>query len=241
MTEPAVCVIVPVPVEVNVTEVVPVTLAPSARLPFAAVDLIVRLLVDDTTPVVLRFPAADKVKAPAVAVKPDELKFVVFVIVPLPNVPDTATAPPEFATVAAPVVLSTSVVAWEFKAPIAPVPPFRVTVGAITLPADCVMVPVPVAVRVTAVVPDALAPRAMLPFAAVDFKSRLVVDETTPVVVRLPAEDNVSAPAVAVSPELLMSVLLVMVPEPVVPDSANTPPEFVIVVAPVLLRTMTPA
>jgi hypothetical protein len=112
------------------------------------------------------------------------------------------------------------------------------TVEPMTLPADCVIVPVPVAVRVTEVVPEALAPRAMLPLAAVDLSVKLVVDETTPVVATLPAEERVKAPAVAVKPELLMSVLLLTVPEPSVPDTARPPPELVIVVAPVSVNTI---
>ena len=226
------------PVEVSVTEVVPVASAPSATLPLAAVDLIVRFVVDDTTPLVLRVPAADKVNAPAVAVKPEELKLVVLVMVPLPKVPETPTAPPELEMVAVPVLLSTSAPAWVFRAPMAPEPPLRLTVGAMTLPADWVVVPVPVAVRVTEVPPVALAPSAMLPLAAVDLRVKLVVEETTPVVARLPAVDSVSAPAVAVSPELLIFAVLLIVPEPVVPDIATTPPALVMVVAPALFSTI---
>ena len=226
------------PVEVNVTDVVPVALAPSARLPLAAVDFNVRLVVEEITPDVVMLPAAERVSAPAVAVKPDELMSVELLMVPLPIEPETATAAPEFATVAAPVLLKMSVLACVFKAPIAPEPAFNVTVGAITFPADCVIVPVPVAVRVTDVVPDALAPRARLPFAAVDFINRLVVEDTSPEVARLPAADKVKPPAVAVKPEELKSVELVIVPEPIVPETATALPVLVTVAAPVLLRTM---
>ena len=57
----------------------------------------------------------------------------------------------------------------------------------------------------------------------------------------MPADDSVSAPAVAVSPAVLISVLLFTVPEPIVPDTARTPPEFVTVVAPVSFKTIVPA
>ena len=53
--------------------------------------------------------------------------------------------------------------------------------------------PVPVAVRVTELLPVALAPRARLPLAAVDCRVRAEVDETTPVVVILALEDRVRA------------------------------------------------
>lgn len=99
-------------------------------------------------------------------------------------------------------------------------------------------VPVPVAVSVTEVVPEAFAPTATLPFAAVDCRVKLVVDETTPVVATLPAEDRVNAPAVAVMPAVFIFVLLFMVPEPIVPETATTPPELVIVVAPVSFKTI---
>jgi hypothetical protein len=111
ITAPAVWVMVPVPVDVKVTEFVPVAFAPRVTLPLTAVDLMVRLLVDETMPVVLRLPTADKVNAPAVAVKPEELRSVELLIVPVPSVPDTARAPPEFATVAVPVLLRRSVLA----------------------------------------------------------------------------------------------------------------------------------
>lgn len=96
----------------------------------------------------------------------------------------------------------------------------------------------PVAVRVTDVVPDAFAPTAILPLAAVDFKVKLLVDETTPVEPILPAADRVKAPAVAVSPEVLISVVLLTVPEPIVPETARIAPELVIVVAPVSFNIM---
>jgi hypothetical protein len=120
----------------------------------------------------------------------------------------------------------------------APLPSLRLTVEPMAFPADCVIVPVPVAVRVTEVVPEALAPTAILPLAAVDLSVKFVVDETMPVVATLPADDRVKAPAVAVSPAVLMSVLLLTVPEPSVPDTARMPPELVIVVAPVSFKTI---
>ena len=60
----------PVPVAVNVTELVPVALAPRARLPLAAVDCRVRAEVDETAPVVVILPLEDRVRAPFVAARP---------------------------------------------------------------------------------------------------------------------------------------------------------------------------
>ena len=123
--------------------------------------------------------------------------------------------------------------------PTAPLPPFIFIVGAITLPADWVMVPVPVAVSVTEVLPVAFAPRDRLPLVAVDCRIKLVVEETMPEFETSALDDNVRAPAVAVSPDVeRVPPLLLIVPDPIVPDTASAPPVLVRVVAPVSLRTI---
>ena len=132
---PAGCVTLPVPVAVRVIVLVAVALAPTATLPLSAVDCSVRLLVDDTTPVVLRLPAEDSVREPAVAVSPEELMSVEFETVPDPMVPETLVLEPELETVAAPVLFRTMKLALVLTLPIAPEPSFRFTVVAVTLPA----------------------------------------------------------------------------------------------------------
>ena len=221
----------------SVTDVVPEALAPTAMLPLAAVDVKVKLVVDERTPVVPTLPAADRVRAPPVAVNPELLMSVLLLTVPEPRVPDTARTAPEFVMVVAPVSFRTMVEACVARLPTAPLPPLTLMVGAITEPAVWVMVPVPVEVSVTEAMPVALAPRATLPLTAVDLMVRFVVDETTPLVLKLPAAERVSAPAVAVSPAELMSVVLVIVPEPSVPDTATAAPELLTLAEPVLLKT----
>ena len=95
-----------------------------------------RLVVEETRPLLLRLPAAERVSAPAVAVKPEELRSVELLMVPEPMVPETATADTEFVTVAEPVLVRTMLLAWVFTLPIAPVPSLRLTVEPMTLPAD---------------------------------------------------------------------------------------------------------
>lgn len=133
---PAVCVMVPVPVAVTVIVFVAVAPAPNAMLPLTAVDCIVKFVVEETRPLLLRLPAAERVRAPAVAVNPVELRSVELAIVPEPIVPETSTAKPEFVTVAMPVLLRTIVLACVFTLPIAPLPSLRLTVAPMTFPAD---------------------------------------------------------------------------------------------------------
>ena len=100
--------------------------------------------------------------------------------------------------------------------------------------------PVPVAVNVTELVRVAfVAPRARLPLAAVDCRVRAEVDETIPVVVILSLEAKVRTPFVAARPEVeRLPPLLVIVPEPMVPDTASGLPMLVIVVAPASFKAI---
>ena len=134
----------------------------------------------------------------------------------------------------APAVFALSVLVATEPAVMLPLPEAKLIVPPVRVPADCDMVPVPVAVRVIVLVAVAFAPRAMLPFAAVDCKVKLLVEETTPVVLRLPAADKVNAPPVAINPEELRFVELLIVPLPNVPDTTTAPPELLTVADPVL-------
>jgi hypothetical protein len=144
------------------------------------------LVLDDTTPVVATLPAADNVNAPPVAASPALLMSVLLEIVPEPVVPETATTPPEFVIVVAPVLLRTMAPACVFRLPTAPLPPLILRVPATTLPAVCVMVPAPAVVSVTDVVPVIVLPSDKPPLPAIN----VVVGEVrAPVVVTLlPAE-----------------------------------------------------
>ena len=126
------------------------------------------MVLDDTTPVVDTFPAADNVSAPAVAVRPELLMSVEFVIVPEPVAPDTATTPPEFVIVVAPVLVRTIAPACVFRLPTAPLPPFMLRVPATTLPAVCAIVPAPTVVSVTDVVPVIVLPSDRPPLPAIN-------------------------------------------------------------------------
>ena len=63
----------PVPVAVNVTELPPIASVPRARLPLAAVDCSVKSEVNETAPVVVILPLADRVRVPAVAARGGEV------------------------------------------------------------------------------------------------------------------------------------------------------------------------
>ena len=163
---PADWLIVPAFVAVKVTEVGPLTLPPSEIEPLPA-DV-------ETSESVV--PA---VMAPV-------LMFWSEVTASDAAVPETFKLAPEkvvlFMVVAA-LLLSTSALAVVFRAPMAPVPPFKLTVAPITLPADWLMVPAFVAVRVTEVGPVTLPPSAMEPLPAeVDTSDTVLVAVMTPVV-----------------------------------------------------------
>lgn len=137
-----------------------------------------------------------------------------------------------------PPVLALSVLVATEPATILPVADTKLIVPPDRVPPDWEMLPVPVAVSVRVLVAVTLAPKAMPPLAAVDCIVRFVVEDRTPVVLRLPAADKVSGPAVAANPDELRSVELLIVPEPTVPDTARALPELVTVAPPVLFRTM---
>jgi hypothetical protein len=186
------------------------------------------------------------VRPPTVLLMPVVLTLRLLLIVPEPTVPDRASVPVLLLlTVTAPPDVRTTFSATVFSAPIAPVPEFKFTVLPVTVLAPPVMVPAPVAVNVTELVPEAFAPREMLPEAAVERKVRFVEAETRPVVLTLPLAARSSAPFVALIPELLIELLFVTVPEPSVPDTANVPPgvneALLIVFAPALLKTIASA
>ena len=185
---PADCEMVPAFVAVSVTEVGPVTVPPNEMDPAPAEV--------DASEIVL------------LAVKTPVDKFWSLVRTSEPTVPLTAKFEPDkvvFETVAAPPELKTTALAVVFSAPIAPVPPFKLTVAPCTVPADCVMVPAFVAVRVTDVGPTTLPPREMLPLPAdVDLSTAVVAAVIAPVVVILPVAVNDTNPVVAVMPPLVM-------------------------------------
>ena len=141
-------------------------------------------------------------------------------------------------TLTSPFVLALSVLVTTEPAVMLPLPEVKSIVPPLSVPAGCVMLPVPVAVTVMTLVAVALAPTETLPLSAVDCNVKLFADETTPVVLRLPADDSVREPAVAVSPEELMSVEFDMVPDPMVPETFVLEPELETVAAPVLFNTM---
>ena len=127
-------------------------------------------------------PAADNVKAPAVAASPELLMSVLLEIVPEPVVPDTATTPPEFVIVVAPVLVRTIAPAWVFRLPTAPLPPLMLSVPATTLPDVCAIVPAPTVVSVTEAVPVIVLPSDRPPLPAINVATGAV---NAPVVVML--------------------------------------------------------
>lgn len=192
-------------------------------------------------PLVVMFPAAVSNTAPAVAVIPELVICPALLTSAEPNVPLTSRLVPlngVLLIITAPVVLTAMVLAWVVSAPTLPLPLVRFNSAPITVPVD-VMLPAFVAVKVTDVGPVRLAPMLMVPLPAdVEIKLLVVVDETTPVVVTLPAVDRDNAPAVVVSPLVERFWFEVNANEPAVPETARFAPlntVFVIVVAPVLL------
>src|SRR5207247_8262063 len=118
---------VPVPVAVRFNTFVPVVLPPSAMLPFSAVDCIVKTLVADIAPVVVRSPAADSVNDPAPAVIPVEVIAPAVVMLPDPSVPLTAAAPESVTCTLAPELMLITK-ALVLRLPMLPVPLLRLTV-----------------------------------------------------------------------------------------------------------------
>ena len=159
-----------VPALESVTVVMPVELA--ARVP-ALVELTetppvppvtVRLVVDNRPVVVTpeAAPEALRVMAP-VAVKLAEVILPVLVMLAEPTLPLTASEAAVLVMVFAPVSLNAMALDWVVRLPTEPLPPLIFKVGATTVPADCVMVPVPVAVNVAALFAVMLFARAMAP------------------------------------------------------------------------------
>ena len=125
------------PVAVNVTELVPVALAPRARLPLAAVDCRVRAEVDETAPRCGDIAVRGQGQSTAVAARPEVERLPpLLVIVPGPMVPDTASGLPMLVIVVAPASFKAIVLAWVLRLPTEPVAAFTLIVGAMMLPAD---------------------------------------------------------------------------------------------------------
>lgn len=150
-------------------------------------------------------PFAESDNMPFVDANPAVLIPLLLDKLTLPVVPDTARVDPAvkelFVMVLLAALLKTMASATVPSAPTAPVPPFKLTVAPLTLPADCVIVPALVAVSVTAVGPLTFPPKVIVPFPP-DVDRTLVdaVEVTAPVVVIFPAVDSDNEPAVADSP-----------------------------------------
>lgn len=159
-----------------------------------------------TAPVVTTSPFADNESDPAVAEIPAVDIPLLLVTDALPVVPLTARVVPAvkdvFDIVLAPALLNTMPLP-DVVSVVAPVPPFKFIAAPLTLnpPADWLIVPAFVAVSVTAVGPVTLPPSEMVPFPAeVEASAVVVVDDTAPVVVMLPAVESDMEPAVAAIP-----------------------------------------